>query len=842
MRRLRIYSLCVMILVFAGLSSAQIPKPEEVLGFVPGTDRKMADMFQILDYFRKLDRASGRVKVEEIGKTTEGNPFVVAVITSEKNHRNLERYRTIQQRLADPRTLKAGEAEGLIEEGKAVVMINCSLHASEIGASQMSMQLAHDLAAGKDENTRFILDNVVLLLLPMHNPDGTQMVADWYKKNLGTRYEGGRMPWLYQKYVGHDNNRDWYMFTQAESRLTIEVHNAWHPQVVLDMHQMGNRGARIFVPPYIDPYEPNIDPIIQQQVAAMGTFVASEMTAQGLAGVMHSTLYDAWTPARAYHHYHGGIRILTEVASARIATPVEIPFEDLSPAVRIPSVKMAMPWKGGKWGLPDIVAYDYAAARAVLRNAASLRESWVRSFYRIHEKAVAPKTNPFAFVIPAGQRDDPSALRLLQTLQMGGVEVHRTAASFKAGGRTFPAGSHIIYRSQPYGGYAKALLEKQVYPELREYPGAPLKTPYDVVAHTLPLLMGVEVTAVDRPFETEAVLQGPLSLPAGRVEEGAGYGYAWGHETNDDIRALNRLLAAGYRAAWAREKFQQGGRLYPMGTMLVQSREGLTKELHRIAGDLPVRFQVLETEPSVSVIELNPVRLGLYKGWTASMDEGWTRWVLEQHEFPFRSLMDEDIRKGELNRELDVIILPDLSERAILQGNPQGSVPEEYAGGIGPAGLENLRDFVVKGGTLIAVNGAADFCSRNFYLAVFDKVEGLSRGDFFIPGSIMKAVVDNSHPIAYGFPRDGAVFFRRSPVFEVGEGKAVIRYPAHSLLSGWASGEDRMTGGVAVADIPYERGRIILIGFPVVYRAQAHGTFRFLFNSIFYGGSGRRGP
>ncbi|NOR54527.1 MAG: hypothetical protein GQ536_10665, partial [Candidatus Aminicenantes bacterium] len=307
MRKLKGLCFILFILFISHTVLAQIQSPEEVLGFKVGTDRKVADMHQIIDYFKKLDKASERIMVKEVGKTTMGNPFIVAVITSVQNQKNLEKYRQYQQLLADPRKISDKKAEEIIDQGKAVVMINCSLHATEIGAAQMSMKLAYDLASGNDKKTKEILDSVILLLVPMHNPDGIQMVVDWYKKNLGTKYEGSRMPWLYHKYVGHDNNRDWYMFTQIESRLTLLVHNAWHPQVILDMHQMGSRGARIFVPPFVDPYEPNVDPILRQQVAMMGTFMASELTAEGKTGVIHSSGFDAWTPARAYHHYHGGI-------------------------------------------------------------------------------------------------------------------------------------------------------------------------------------------------------------------------------------------------------------------------------------------------------------------------------------------------------------------------------------------------------------------------------------------------------------------------------------------------------------------------------------------------------
>jgi hypothetical protein len=293
MRKRHILCFSLVFLLAPQIVHADIPSPEDFLGFRVGTDKKLADMHQIFTYFLRLDQESGRILVQEVGKTTMGNPFIAAIITSQENHKNLEKLREYQQMLADPRRISDQDAQKIFSEGKTVVMINCSIHASEVGASQMSMELAYDLIAQNDPATKEILDNVVLLLIPMHNPDGIQMVVDWYKKNLGTNYEGSRMPWLYHKYVGHDNNRDWYMFTQVESRLTIKLHNAWHPQIVVDMHQMGSRGARLFVPPYVDPYEPNVDPILRQEVAMMGTFIATELTSQGKSGVAHSMGFDA---------------------------------------------------------------------------------------------------------------------------------------------------------------------------------------------------------------------------------------------------------------------------------------------------------------------------------------------------------------------------------------------------------------------------------------------------------------------------------------------------------------------------------------------------------------------
>jgi len=836
MRKQKIFLVLIVLLFLSRFVAAEVTSPEEYLGFKVGEDKKLADMIQIVEYFRMLDQESDRIFVQEVGRTTMGNPFIVAIITSEDNQKDLEKYRKNQQLLADPRKISDQEAQKIISEGKAIVMINCSIHATEIGACQMSMELAYDMASKNDPQTKEILENVILLLIPMHNPDGIQMVVDWYKKNLGTKYEGNQMPWLYHKYVGHDNNRDWYMFTQVESRLTLEVHNAWHPQVIVDMHQMGSRGARLFVPPYVDPYEPNIDPILRQQVAMMGTFIATELTAQGKGGVAHSMGFDAWTPARAYHHYHGGIRILTEAASVRVATPITVKFEELSPSVKEASVRMPLPWRGGRWALRDIVEYDYAAAKAALTNAARLRENWLQNFYMIHKKAVTRSDPPYAFIIPEKQRDLSEAVKMMDVLKLGGVEVHRASKSFVVEDYEYPAGTYIVYMAQPYGGFAKALLERQEYPEIRETPGGPLKTPYDVVGHTLPLLMGVDVVQADEPFEVDDEILTELKKPTGRIAVvDSPYAYAWGHATNDDMVALNRLMKKDYSVSWSCEKFEANGKIYPEGTMIVEYQDGLMEDLESLAEELWIHFDGLWAKPGVETYALKAPRVGLYKSWDASMDEGWTRWVLEQYEVPYKSVFNKEVKQGSLNEVFDVIILPDLRENIILKGIPEGSIPPEYAGGIGEVGVRNLIEFVKNGGTVITLNGTADFAIKHFHLGVKNSVSGLNRTEFFIPGSILKVLNDISHPIAYGYERDAALFFRRSPVFVINEGQSIVRYPTHTLLSGWVTGEKHLAGKSAIVDIPYGEGKVILIGFPVLYRGQSHGTFRYLFNAIYYG-------
>jgi len=482
------------------------------------------------------------------------------------------------------------------------------------------------------------------------------------------------------------------------------------------------------------------------------------------------------------------------------------------------------------------VAYDYAAAWAALTNAAGLRENWVRNYYRIFKKAVNRTEPPYAFVIPAQQRDLATAIKMLNVLKMGGVEVHQAEKGFNADGHEYPARSFIVYMNQPFGGFAKTLLEVQVYPEIREVAGGPLKTPYDVVGHTLPLLMGVDAVKIEKSFRVEERQLDAITKPQGRIfSQNDASGYIWGYSSNDDVVALNRLAKQGFPVFWTAEELVLKGKNHAAGTMLVKNQSGLNSALERIIQDLHVTFQAVAEIPSIKQYSLSQPRLGVYKSWSASMDEGWTRFVLEQFEFDYHSITDSDIRKGGLDRAYDVIILPDMGNQTIVKGVSETAVPQEYAGGIGEIGIKNLKDFIQNGGALITLNGAAEFALKSLHLGIENEASGLDRKDFFIPGSLLKVLNDVSHPVAYGYSRDAAIFFRRSPIFAVGKGRSVVSYPAHALLSGWVTGEDHLTNQRAIVDVPFGQGKVILIGFPAQYRSQSHGSFRYLFNAIYYG-------
>ncbi len=503
---------------------AKIPTPASVLGFEPGADRKLPSWDQVVEYFTKLDAASPRITVRTLGKTTLGRPFIAAFIGDASVIANLPKWREIQRRLADPRLRRAHERDSLILNGKLVVLVTSSIHSDEVGGIVTPLVLAHRLVTSEDADARAIRANTIVILVPSLNPDGVDIVGDWYRATLGTKSEGTDPPEIYHHYTGHDNNRDWYAFTQVETQLTVDsLHNRWHPAIVNDIHQQGSYGSRIFIPPYLDPFEPNVDPVLLAGLDQLGLAMAWRLMVEGKTGIATNAIYDAWTPARAYSHYHGGVRLLTETASAKLATPMDVPFDSLREGrgydARTATWNFLAPWPGGRWTLANIVDYQTSATWALLANASRARAMWMESFARVAERAVEGKRAagrekwPAAFVIPMQQPDQAPLRTLIRILQRGGVEIRRATAPFAVNNVKYSAGTYVVLTAQPYGGFAKALLEVQHYPDMREYPGGPPREPYDVTAHTLPLLMGVGVAAADSFPVPVGEIIAPVSEP-----------------------------------------------------------------------------------------------------------------------------------------------------------------------------------------------------------------------------------------------------------------------------------------------------------------------------------------
>jgi hypothetical protein len=487
--------------------ASAIPTPASVLGFEPGADRKLPTWKQVADYFTALDKASPNVTVRTLGKTTLGRPFLVAFFSDPQTLANLPRYQQIQKKLMDPRLQSPGERARLLADGKLVVLITSSIHSTEVGGFLTPFVLAERLARADTPEARQILASSIVMLVPSQNPDGVDIVGDHYRATLGTPNEGQGPADLYHFYTGHDNNRDWYAFTQVETRYTVDsLYTPWVPQIVNDIHQQGANGGRIFIPPYMDPVEPNIDPILTAGTNSLGSAMSWRMISDGFTGVATNASYDQWSPARQYSLNHRGVRILTETASARLASPIDLPFDRLGTArgydARVTSWNYPVLWPGGTWGIGDIVKYQTAASWAMLVEASRDRQGWLESYAEMGDRALGPNPPwgrdawPSAYVIPKVQADTQAMQRLVWTLQHGQVEIRESTAPVTANGKSYPAGSYVVLLRQPFGSYAKALLERQQYPDLREYPGGPPKRPYDVTAHTLPLLFGVDVVAV----------------------------------------------------------------------------------------------------------------------------------------------------------------------------------------------------------------------------------------------------------------------------------------------------------------------------------------------------------
>ena len=766
---LRALRLTALLLV-AISAAAQIQTPSQFLKLDIGADRTLADYKQIRSYFHALDKASPRVEVEVLGKTTLGEEMIMAVISSEENIRNKARIQEMAKRLADPRGLADAEADRLVREGKAVVLVTCNIHSTEVGSSQMAMEWAYTLATANDAETKRRLDNVVLLVVPSLNPDGQQMIVDYYRKYAGTPYEGGRLPWLYHHYVGHDNNRDWYMLTQLETRaLNRAVYHEWNPQVFVDEHQMGSEGPRMFIPPFADPVDPDVHPLIWREVNMIGANMAMRLEQQNKSGLIYGFSFDAY--------WIGGTRntgwwknvtgLLLEIASARIASPVYIEPNELRGGSKglveyKPTINHPNPWKGGWWRLRDIMDYGRIASDALHELAADRREDLLKNLLVRSRAAIAHAAPNDAYRIPHEQRDWPTAQHLAWLMAEHNVEVRQAAN-----------GDYWIPLAQPYSRFVLEMMEPQRYPEVRLQPGRDILRPYDVATWTLPLQMGV------------------------RVERAA----------------------------------------MPAGTARVTEIKPETKEV--IA-----RGAKLARKP----------RVATYKPWQASMDEGWTRWLLETYGVPVKGLSSQEVQKGLSG--FDAVILPDVPKDLLATGRRRGEgvmryeeeMPPEYRSALEASGANALKKFVEEGGTLIAFGDACEYVIDEFNVPVRNALAGVRADDYVNPGSLVRLRLRGDHPVTAGMPAETPAFLDSAMAFDTTAPATSMQrwvlatYPEDEkdiLLSGWIHGAERLTRKAAAVAMTYGKGKIVLFGFRPQHRGQTHATFPLVFNALWWsvGGS-----
>ena len=846
----------------ASARAQQITLPEEFFGFQLGSDRKMVRWDKIVEYYQLLEKQSGgRMKVINMGPSTMGNPFLLAIVSSAENIGKLDRLREISNQLADPHGLSEQQVEALIAEGKVVICQTMSMHATEIGGSQMAPELTYDLLARGDDETRRILDNVVSLIVPSFNPDGQIMVTDWYRKMLDTEYEGSNLPWLYHKYVGHDNNRDAFQANVVESQYVGKIlFREWKPQAYLDHHHMRSYGARIYVPPYAEPVRPYADPLVWREMSWYGAHIAYKEEEAGLSGVINAAIYAGWGHF-GFHWitpFHNIAGMLTESASASLATPLYIHPEQLRGGrLAMPSYDMQTtfpnPWLGGWWRLRDIVERQKVSAWAPLDLAARNRETVLRNAYlkakRHTERGAAGR--PAAYVISASQHDRLTAVKMVNKLLGQGIEVMRAQAGFvAANGMSYPEGSYVVSLAQPKMGLIRYLLGRTRYPDnewTRNGDGSP-KRPYDMATDTMFEFMGVRVDALDETGEADLQKVAGEIQPAGTVAAGTG-GYSFDGRFNDSFKALNLLLEKG---ASVRRVDQPTEGLRPGDFLVVRAQASTLAEIARETG---VDFAAFSGDVSEGTHDVKRLRIGMYQRYLGgNMDEGWTRWLLERFAFPYTSLFDAEIKNGGLHENYDVIILPNDStgtitgDREASSGEgreaarssrwPPESYPPEYRSGIGDEGVEALEEFVEQGGTLLMLGEASNFAIEKLGLDVRNVVQNAS--ELWCPGSTLRVKFDNTHPLAYGMPEEGlAVYLAGNPAFEVvptlrnARYEAPVRYVERDLLeSGWLLGEETLANKAAMVVAAKGQGRVVMIGFRTQHRAQTHGTFKLVFNVL----------
>lgn len=865
-------SLCVG-LALTSFTHAQsgITTPAAHFGFELTSDGKYAMWDQEVAYYEKLAKESDRIDLQVLGKSTLGRPFIMLTISSPQNLAKLDRYKEISRQMADPRGLTPQQIDALSAEGRAVVLVTLGQHSTEVASAQMGPRLVHRLATRNDDQVRTILDNTIFLLIPSFNPDGHDIVGEWLQKSAGTPYEGASPPELYGAYIGHDNNRDGYMLSQVESQHWAKVvHHEWFPQVYKDTHQMGSYGSRLAIPPKYDPINPHVDPLIWRTSQLLGGAMGTALEAEGVTGVESQVHYDAWFMAS----FHGVANLSnitsfhTESASARLIWPLYIHPQQIQPGSRgRPENKAQMtfphPWPGGWWRMSDIARQQEIETLALVETMGRYRQNFLKNRALAAMRQVERGRAEVGHVIPMNQHDPGTAAKFAATLMMNGVEVHRATEGFTSGSRVVEPGDLIVRLDQPSRAFIKTMIEPTVYPDnewTRRRDGSPL-APYDMASFTLADHMGVESFALAPVAQGFSPVMSKLEKlttapkPVGRVSGTGSAGWLLTPAWNDSFRAVNRVLKSGgavFRlpnppAPWA------------PGTFWIPASGAIDAAAVRaLATEFGVPFTAVATAPTGTMMRLRPLRVALYRRYAGgNMDEGWTRFLFDQWEFPYVRVDADEIKKGGLNANYDAVLIADDTVRAIV-GAPNAPIapnapsdpfaapalPAEYTKALGTAGVEALKEFVRAGGSLVLLDNATSLASERFGVPVRNPIAGVDEKEFFAPGSSLRVHVDPTQPLGYGMPKETTVLFFESTAFDVNNSSAndrisvVARYHDRDLLrGGWLDGEKYLAGMPALMGVGYGKGRIAMIGFRAQNRAQAYGTFKVLFNALYQAGA-----
>ncbi len=888
-------SMVALSIVLAGTACTQnqVTSPEEQFGFEIGTDYELINYEQLHEYWIKLAGESDRMVLDTLGLTEEGRPHIQAIITSPDNHRNIDRYREISRRMAKAEEVSPSEALELAEEGKAIVWIDGGLHATEVLGAHQLTELVYRMNEKNDPETLRILDDVILLATHA-NPDGQSLVSNWYMRQEDEleRSTAG-VPVLYNKYAGHDNNRDFYMAALAESQnMNTSVYRVWYPQIVYNHHQTGPAGTVMFAPPFRDPPNHYLDPLIMTGLDQVGSAMHQRFVLEGKGGttMRSGSSYSTWWNGglRTTPYFKNMIGLLTETIGH--PTPVEIPF---IPDRQMPHGDLPLPVEPGTWYFRQSIEYSQTANWAVLDYASRNSDHLLYNIWRMGMNSIergsvdtwttypfeidaAAETiergtrddwervlrnpedrDPRGFIISSEQRDFLTATKFVNTLLYNGVDVHRATADFTVDGKSYPAGSYVVKTAQAFRPHVLDMFEKQEHPNDIPYPGAPPTAPYDNTGWTLAWQMGVDFDRIlegfDGPFEVidEIISTPPVGVIAG--QENA-TGYLVDH-INDAFIAVNRVLAAGGTARWYVDDVVAEGQTFSAGAFYLESDRS---SIERLAEEKGLDFLGVVSPPAGSSMELSPVRIGLWDQYGGSMPSGWTRMILEDFEFDFDVLYPPDFDSADLN-EYDVLVFEDGAIPAATGvgggrggrgGGPDpATIPEEFRGRIGQMTIDQtvprILDYVRGGGAAVTIGTSTSLATHAGLPISNHLVENgvpLSREKYFTPGSVLDMKVEHVSPLTHGFGERANVLFSHSPTFRLSAGADPQRIRTigwynteEPLRSGWAWGEQYLVGGVGAIEADYGEGKLFIFGPKITFRAQPHGTFGFLFNGIYYG-------
>ena len=881
----------IFVAALAAQTAPKVTTPKEALGFNLGDDYQVANYTQLEAWWKKLATESDRMRLVDIGPTAEGRRQYMAVITSPENLKKLDHYKDISRRLALAEGMTEDQARALAREGKAVVWIDGGLHASETVGSQQEMEMVYQMASRTDPETMRFLDDVILLCVPA-NPDGQELVANWYmrgsekpdaplKDPLKRTMSG--LPRLWAKYIGHDDNRDFYMSNMPETtNMNRQLFLEWFPQIMYNHHQTGPAGAVIFMPPFRDPFNYNFDPLIPLGIELVGTAMHSRLVAEGKGGsaMRSGSNYSTWWNGglRTITYFHNMIGILTEIIGS--PTPMTIP---VVPGKQLPQGDWPMPVVPQLWHYRQSIEYEITNNRAMLDLASRYRETFLFNIWRMGmnsiEKGgkdywtVTPKRiaaleaaagggsgdravpmelyntvlhdpkmrDPRGYIIPSDQADFATATEFVNALLKTGITVLRATSAFQVAGKSYPAGSYVVKTAQAFRPHVMDMFEPQDHPNDFAYPGGPPNPPYDITGWTLALQMGVEFDRVRDGFDGPFTKIGGLLPPPPSSITGPSNpaGYLISHRINNSFVLINRLMKAGADVYWLKKREMDLG----TGAIWVPASAAVRPILERGTKELGVAVDAVAKAPAGDALKLQPIRIGLCDQYGGSMTSGWTRWLFEQYEFPFEVVYPPALDAGDLKSKFDVLVLTD---GAIRRGGSGGGGERITEGKTGP----QLRKFVESGGSIVTI-GSSTSVAEWFGIPVKNylaeegpdgKDRPLPREKFYIPGALLRADVDNTNPLAYGMPAQVDVFFDSSPVFRL-EPDAELKHTAavawfsgaEVLDSGWAWGQQYLDGGTAVAEASVGQGKVVLLGPEVNFRDQPHGTYKLLFNGLYYG-------